>query len=281
MPVAIARRQTGPRRGSGRHVCVRWCTAAATPTAAAAGIPHARRCRPPRQPPGWSPQDDGRPTRSGRPGAVPDRRGGARRSRPPALTEDVATGNVWDLGGAPRAIGAPASWPFYLTSLAAMPALAGLNFAGAVFAKQWADGRHASWFSAGRLAVGRLFAVYAASPRVAELSVVTFGGIAFLQVGLLVYERVHHRVELPPAKRCPASAAPPAERPPAASTPAPPATPTSPRPGPSRCPRPRGRSPPRTSRGGLLSPWPAPPPTRPPPRPLPAAPPSAASRPSR
>ena len=96
--------------------------------------------------------------------------------------------------------GVPASWHFFLISLGAMLALAGLDFVGAVFAKQWADGRHPAWFLAGLLAFGVLFAVYAASLRVAELSVVTFGWIVFLQVGLLLYERLRHGVELPAAK---------------------------------------------------------------------------------
>jgi hypothetical protein len=35
---------------------------------------------------------------------------------------------------------------------------------------------------------------------VAELSVVTFGWIVFLQVGLLILDRVRYGVELPPGK---------------------------------------------------------------------------------
>ncbi len=98
------------------------------------------------------------------------------------------------------AAGMPTSWRFYLVSVGAMLALAGLDVVGSIFAKEWAEGRHAGWFFAGLLCFGVLFTVYAASLKVAELSVVTFGWIVFLQVGLLVYERLRYGVELPPAK---------------------------------------------------------------------------------
>ena len=106
----------------------------------------------------------------------------------------MGLGDVW------RVLGVPASWHFYLVSLAAMLVLAGLDFAGAVFAKQWVEGRQAGWFLAGLLTFGVLFAVYAASLQVAELSVVTFGWVVFLQVGLLLYERLRYGVELPAGK---------------------------------------------------------------------------------
>ena len=96
--------------------------------------------------------------------------------------------------------GVPASWRFYAVSLGAMLALAGLDVVGSVFAKEWAEGRHLGWFFAGLLCFGVLFTVYATSLKVAELSVVTFGWIVFLQVGLLLYERLRYGVELPPAK---------------------------------------------------------------------------------
>ena len=99
-----------------------------------------------------------------------------------------------------RALGIPASWHFYLLSLAAMLLLAGLDFIGAIFAKAWVEDRQLTWFLAGLLAFGALFTVYAHSLRFAELSVVTFGWIIFLQVGLLVYERLRYDVALPPAK---------------------------------------------------------------------------------
>src|SRR6266545_2237436 len=73
-----------------------------------------------------------------------------------------------------------------LLVFAAMVMLAALDFLGTVFAKEWAE-RHNHWlFAAGLLAFGVLFAVYAVSLHVAELSTVTFGWIVTLQIGLLL-----------------------------------------------------------------------------------------------
>jgi hypothetical protein len=99
-----------------------------------------------------------------------------------------------------RAFGLPASWDFYLLSLGAMLALAGLDFLGAMLAKEWVERHHPAYFLAGLLSFGILFAVYAASLKVAELSVVTFGWIVFLQAGLVILDRVRYGVELPPGK---------------------------------------------------------------------------------
>ena len=99
-----------------------------------------------------------------------------------------------------RALGIPAGWHFFLLSLAAMLTLAGLDFVGAIFAKEWVEERQAGWFLGGLVAFGILFAVYAYSLQYAELSLVTFGWIVFLQVGLLVYERLRYDVTLPPTK---------------------------------------------------------------------------------
>ena len=99
-----------------------------------------------------------------------------------------------------RALGIPAAWHIYLASFAAMLALAGLDLIGALFAKEWVERHHAAWFLAGLVTFGLLFAVYAASLRVAELSVVTLGWIVFLQVGLILLDRLRYGVDLPPAK---------------------------------------------------------------------------------
>ena len=82
----------------------------------------------------------------------------------------------------------------------AMVMLAALDFLGAVLAKEWAEGRNHWLFAAGLVAFGALFAVYAVSLKVAELSTVTFGWIVTLQVGLLLLERIRYAVELPNGK---------------------------------------------------------------------------------
>jgi multidrug transporter EmrE-like cation transporter len=89
---------------------------------------------------------------------------------------------------------------FVLTSLAAMLALALLDFIGEVFAKKWADTRQPRWFVAGLVTFMALFVFYAASLKTAELSIVTIGWVVFLQVGLLLYERVRYGATLPPLK---------------------------------------------------------------------------------
>ncbi len=80
--------------------------------------------------------------------------------------------------------------------VAAVVVLAGLDFAGAVLAKEWVERREVWLFLAGLAMFGLLFVVYALSLRVADLSVVTFGWIVLLQVGLLAVERFHYGVEL-------------------------------------------------------------------------------------
>lgn len=94
----------------------------------------------------------------------------------------------------------PESWNFYLLSFGAMLLLAGLDFAGSVLAKEWTERHHPALFLGGLLIFGLLFAVLAFSLRVAELSIVTFGWIIFLQVGLLLLDRLRYGVMLPNGK---------------------------------------------------------------------------------
>ena len=89
---------------------------------------------------------------------------------------------------------------FFLASVSAMIALALLDFIGAVFAKEWADTRQPLWFVAGLLTFMGLFVFYAISLKTAELSIVTIGWVVFLQVGLLLYERIRYGADLPPLK---------------------------------------------------------------------------------
>ena len=104
------------------------------------------------------------------------------------------------VGGLLDVVGVPAAWRFSLVSFAAMVALAGLDVLGSVLAKEWAERQRGVWFLAGLATFGVLFAVYAASLRVAELSAVTFGWIVLLQVGVLLLDRFRYGVALPPAK---------------------------------------------------------------------------------
>ena len=99
-----------------------------------------------------------------------------------------------------RPNGLPPALQFFLTSIAAMILLALLDFIGAVFAKEWADTRQPWWFVAGLVTFMGLFAFYATSLKTAELSIVTIGWVVFLQVGLLLYERVRYGASLPPLK---------------------------------------------------------------------------------
>ena len=69
-----------------------------------------------------------------------------------------------------------------------------------MLAKEWAEGRNHWLFAAGLVAFGALFAVYAVSLKVAELSTATFGWVVTLQVGLLLLERIRYAVELPNGK---------------------------------------------------------------------------------
>lgn len=99
-----------------------------------------------------------------------------------------------------RPQGFPPLLQFFITSVSAMLVLALLDFIGAVFAKEWADTRQPLWFAAGLLTFMGLFVFYAASLKTAELSIVTIGWVVFLQVGLLLYERVRYDASLPPLK---------------------------------------------------------------------------------
>src|SRR4029453_6494235 len=87
-----------------------------------------------------------------------------------------------------------------LLLVGAMLMLAALDFIGAVFAKEWGAQRNHWLFAAGLGAFAALFAVYAVSLRMAELSTVTFGWIVTLQVGLLLLERLRYEAGLPGGK---------------------------------------------------------------------------------
>lgn len=84
--------------------------------------------------------------------------------------------------------------------LALMLVLAGLDLVGAVLAKEWNNGRGMWLFLGGAASFLLLFVVYAIGLRYAEMSTVTFGWIVGLQVAILIVERFHYGVSLPPGK---------------------------------------------------------------------------------
>lgn len=105
-----------------------------------------------------------------------------------------------DLNAIVRPLGLSPAVQLAVASVATMLVLALLDFIGAVFAKEWADTRNPAWFAAGLAAFVVLFAFYAGSLKTAELSIVTIGWVVFLQVGLVLYERIRYDATLSPAK---------------------------------------------------------------------------------
>ena len=99
-----------------------------------------------------------------------------------------------------RPIGGSPAIQVIVVSVFTMLVLAALDFVGAVFAKEWADGKHPLWFVAGLATFGVLFTFYAISLKTAELSIVTIGWVVFLQVGLVLYEKFRFGVTLSPLK---------------------------------------------------------------------------------
>lgn len=92
------------------------------------------------------------------------------------------------------ALHVPASWRFPVLMGGAMVALAALEFAGAIFAKEWSTRGHPLFVAGGLVSFSILFFVYARSLQVAELSVVTIGWVVLLQVGLLLVDRLAYGV---------------------------------------------------------------------------------------
>lgn len=99
-----------------------------------------------------------------------------------------------------ESLGAGGGWRGMGLAFGAMVTLAGLDMAGAVLAKEWTLRGQPIWFVAGLAAFVLLFAVYAFSLHVAELSIVTMGWIVFLQVGLLLIDTARYGVTFPPGK---------------------------------------------------------------------------------
>jgi hypothetical protein len=94
----------------------------------------------------------------------------------------------------------PASWPAPLVAGVCMLALAALDFAGALAAAEWVARRSTTMMAVGVLAFAVLFWFYASALQYAELAVVTFGWIVFLQVGIVLLDRFRYGGHLPTGK---------------------------------------------------------------------------------
>lgn len=86
--------------------------------------------------------------------------------------------------------------PRFVTLATAMIVLAGLDFCGALLARQWAVAGSKTCFLCGIVTFVVLFAVYAKSLETAELSVVTMGWVVLLQVGLILVDRLHYAISI-------------------------------------------------------------------------------------
>jgi multidrug transporter EmrE-like cation transporter len=97
---------------------------------------------------------------------------------------------------------APEAWPVWAVATLAMLALAVLDVVGSVLAKEWVTTGRPWQLVVGIASFVVLFYVYASSLQYAELATVTMGWIVLLQVALLLVDRFHYGVSLPPAKVC-------------------------------------------------------------------------------
>gem|GEM_PF-1203719 len=91
----------------------------------------------------------------------------------------------------------PQSWRFPIVAFLAMVLLATLDFAGAIFAKEWIDRGHTLFLVGGLASFSVLFIVYARILAVAELSIVTLGWVVLLQIAVLALDRLYYGVTLP------------------------------------------------------------------------------------
>ena len=87
-----------------------------------------------------------------------------------------------------------------LPAVGSMLALAALDLVGAVLARQWADHRALISLMGGMAVFALLFVVYGRSLDYAELSTVTIGWVAFLQIGVVLLDRFDNGIDIPPHK---------------------------------------------------------------------------------
>ena len=91
----------------------------------------------------------------------------------------------------------PSSWPLVVNATVAMAALAVIDLVAAYAAKEWVLHRASSMLALGVVSMVLLFWVYASALQFAELSVVTFGWIVILQVGVVLLDRYRYGTEMP------------------------------------------------------------------------------------
>jgi len=103
------------------------------------------------------------------------------------LAEPIVATGRFEFSFSPMAIGA-------------IIALAGLDLIGSYCAMRYMENGHQLWWSAGAIAFLGLFAVYAASLQWAELGTLTLGWIVFLQVGVLIMDKMANGVVVPAGK---------------------------------------------------------------------------------
>ncbi len=87
-----------------------------------------------------------------------------------------------------------------LPAVGSMLALAALDLVGALLARHWADHRALVSLVGGMAVFALLFVVYGRSLDYAELSTVTIGWVAFLQIGVVLLDRFDGGVDIPPHK---------------------------------------------------------------------------------
>jgi hypothetical protein len=81
----------------------------------------------------------------------------------------------------------PDAVPRPIVAVGAMVMLAGLDLLGALLARRWAHGGSLLYFAAGAACFVLLFWLYGSTLRYADLVAVTFGWIAALQIGLMLF----------------------------------------------------------------------------------------------
>jgi hypothetical protein len=98
---------------------------------------------------------------------------------------------VWSMG---RGTSAHTS---ALSVVGAAVVLAGLDLIGAFLARHWADHRSSLSLFGGIAVFDLLFLVYGKSLSYGQLGTITIAWLAVLQIGVMIFDRVHDGVPIP------------------------------------------------------------------------------------